>query len=478
MSSTINRDKVLASFYQYGVACNIRLVNGSSSAGVTGAESVPDITLQGTSDPVSFYVETGSGLRVMVVERVYDDVTYEQKPCFITIYDPKDWSIKVARANYKYKDGTDLLNVYSAVTSIGAVGLGYIYGADYSGTNVANPQGRIFMMEYTKTGSVETLTIKTHYQFTPTTKARAYSVGTVLVAEGTNNYVFAIAQQYTTTGSGYDPGDYDYGDSILAKLDYKTLEEVATTAVAPNAFSIQTSGIANDSDLYITSIGGAQWYGDGSGGIKWNVGSRIQMVKAADMTVKDLVRPANADEAGDYPDDCFDIRAVAFCDDAAKTTYILTGSYAADYKLTGRLWKTTLADLKGADDDLISSIASSGYPTVTVNAKGALWVLLPCDGATVWGFAEATSDGYAGLGIYNANRRVGELKSAKELSTLGAPSFSQLAVVLAPEATRGVGAAAPASIASARGYVHPVFASGAGLKPEERAKFIKAHFGK
>ncbi len=469
---------VIATFYNFGeTGANkgrVRLISSSGSTPAVVSGSGVDIT---NTDPIAFYFNGGSstGTRVLLVQRRYN-ASYVQIFCYLSVYDPSTWTQTVApnSAAYQYSDGADLLNIYN-LNSPGGTASGTLYGADYSA-------GRVFKLVHGKTGSTETLTLATpYYQFAATASgASVYSVDTVFNTESSVDYVYAVAQQYSlSTPGSSDPSDYTYYNSIIVKLNASSLTPVTgggpSASLAPNVFDLQYYG----GNLYATALGGAQWYGNGTtypNTVKWNYASRIQKVTTG-LTVTDLVRPANASETT-KTNDMFDIRALAIV--SATEVYILTGSYytiaAYTYRFNGRLWKTTLSNLNGAEDDLITDISATQVISGGIGAKtGFLWALLPAaDVSRVWGMLGDKLGVYASTGISGSEITAG---TASEWGTTGSPAFNAISLA-APSITKLKAGAAPASVKSVRGFVHPLLASRAGVKPEDVDKFVSAHFAK
>ncbi|SHJ63820.1 hypothetical protein [Propionispora hippei] len=474
---------VIATFYNFGeTGANkgrVRLISSSGSTPAVVSGSGVDIT---NTDPIAFYFNGGSstGTRVLLVQRRYN-ASYVQIFCYLSVYDPSTWTQTVApnTAAYQYSDSTDLLNIYN-LNSPGGTASGTLYGADYSA-------GRVFKLVHGKTGGTETLTLDTpYYQFAATgSGATAYSVDTVFNTESSVDYVYAVAQQYAVSGSGSDPANYTYYNSIIVKLDAGTLAPVTgggpSATLAPNVFDLQYYG----GNLYATALGGAQWYGTGTSypnTVKWNYASRIQKVTTG-LTVTDLVRPANASETGStYNNDKFDIRALGLVSDG--TAYILTGSYytesAYNYLLNGRLWKVSASTLFAASNALISSLSGATAIESLADLPGFMWALLPAnDLSKVWGMLGDN------LTIYDATGLVGDPIDAANASEwvdgsgdpIGSPAFNAISLAT-PSISKLKAGAAPASIKSVRGFVHPLLASRAGIKPEDFDKFISAHFAK
>lgn len=470
---------VIATFYNFGLvipAGRVRLISSSGSTPTVAGGPSSDLA---TTDPIAFYFNGGSstGTRVLLVERRYN-ASYGQIFCYLSVYDPSTWTQTVARnltTAYQYSDGADLLNIYN-LNSPGGTASGTLYGADYSA-------GRIFKLVHGKTGSTETLTLATpYYQFTATASgASVYSVDTVFNTESSVDYVYAVAQQYAVSGSSSDPANYTYYNSIIVKLNASTLAPVTgggpSATLAPNVFDLQYySG-----NLYATALGGAQWYGTGTSypnTVKWNYASRIQKVTTG-LSVTDLVRPASSTETSSlYNNDKFDIRALSILADGS--VYILTGSYYtytttpyAQYKLNGRFWKTTISTLNSATNVRISTIATQVTSTSPLSGlNGFMWALLPAeDISKVWGMLGVT------LGVYNSSGVAGsaiDAGTASQWGTTGSPAFNAISLAM-PSITKLKAGAAPASVKSVRGYVHPLLVSKAGVKPEEFDEFVKAH---
>lgn len=465
---------VIATFYNFGLttpAGRVRLISSSGSTPTVAGGPSSDLS---TTDPIAFYFNGGSstGTRVLLVQRRYN-ASYVQIFCYLSVYDPSTWTQTVApnTTAYQYSDSTDLLNIYN-LNSPGGTASGTLYGADYSA-------GRVFKLVHGKTGSTETLTLATpYYQFAATVSgASVYSVDTVFNTESSVDYVYAVAQQYAVSGSGSDPANYTYYNSIIVKLNAGTLAPVTgggpSATLAPNVFDLQYYG----GNLYATALGGAQWYGTGTSypnTVKWNYASRIQKVTTG-LTVTDLIRPANATETT-KTNDMFDIRALAILDDG--TAYILTGSYytesAYNYLLNGHLWKTTISTISGASNALISNLSGVIDVLPIEDASGFMWALLPAnDLSKVWGMLGDN------LGVYNASGVSGSAIDAATASqwTTGSPAFNAISLA-APSITKLKAGAAPASMKSVRGFVHPLLVSRAGVRPEDFDKFISAHFAK
>jgi len=462
---------VIATFYNFGLSPNppagrIRLISSSGSTPAVAGGPTTDLS---NTDPVAFYFNGGNstGIRVLVVERRYN-ASYVQIFCFLSVYDPSTWTQTVAPITtaYKYSDNADLLNIYS-LTSPGGTASGTLYGADYSA-------GRVFKLIHAKPSTTETLTLASdYYQFTaPTSGAKAYSVDTVYNTESGVHYIYAVAQQYTVSPTGSsDPSDYTYYNSIIVKLSATTLSTVVdgpAATLAPNVFDIQLYG----SNLYATALGGAQW---NSTPIVWNEGSKIQKVALANLAATNLVRPANSTETGSsFADDRFDIRSLAILSNG--DAYILTGSYDGSFALTGRLWATTISDLDGASDDLISNVFGASVAVTTSSVSGYLWAVLPADDISkVWGMLGVNLGIYDGGGIVTGTSAI-SAGTASEWGATGSPAFN--AVALAMPSITYLKGDAPASIKSVRGYVHPLLASRDGVKPEEFEKFVNAYLGK
>ncbi|TCL39265.1 hypothetical protein EV210_102175 [Anaerospora hongkongensis] len=244
---------VIATFYNFGIspaAGRVRLITSSGSTPTVVSGSGVNLA---NTDPIAFYFNGGSstGIRVLVVERAYDPVTFFQLPCEITVYDPSTWAVTVARTTYTYSDSAALLNVYS-LTSPGGVNAGTLFGADYSA-------GRVFKFVHAKPSTVETLTLASdYYEFAATgSGANAFSVDTVFNTESSVNYIYAVAQQYTVSPAGSsDPADYTYYNSIIVKLTASNLAaspvDGPDATLAPNVFELQLY----DSNLYVTALGG------------------------------------------------------------------------------------------------------------------------------------------------------------------------------------------------------------------------------
>ncbi|MEN6413567.1 MAG: hypothetical protein ABFC84_12560 [Veillonellales bacterium] len=455
---------VIATFYNFGETSldkgRIRLLTSDSTSSPAYTPAPGSGTSIDNTDLIAFYFNGGnnSGLRVLVVEREYDS-SYNQLPCYISVYNPSSWTATVARDNNYTYSGTSqkILNVYGILSPSG----GTFYGTDYS-------TGRVFKMTHSISGSTESLSLASDYYPFAATEAGAsvYSVALALI----DSYLYAIAQQYTKSGSGTSPSDYTYYGSIIAKLNPASLgTAVATTDdAAPNAFDIQVY----DGNLYVTALGGPQWYGDPDdpSTIKWNYESRIQKVTTS-LVVTNLVRPADDTETG-KTDDKFDIRSLAILSDG--TAYILTGSYDQNYSMNGRFWKTTMAKINGLSDGLITDITipvpRQVVPPIS-SASGYLWVALPADDLSrAWGMLGDN------LGVYATSlsgSTIGAAAASGGGWTAGTPSFN--AISLAEPATTF---AKELTVRTLRGYVHPVMASGEGIPTEERKKFIQAHFEK
>ncbi|HWR07614.1 hypothetical protein [Sporomusa sp.] len=462
---------VIASFYNFGVspvAGRVRLI---SSTGATPAVVSGSGVNLATTDPVAFYFNGGNstGIRVLVVERRYN-VSFVQIFCFLSVYDPSTWTQTVApnTTAYQYSDSTDLLNIYN-LNSPGGANAGTLFGADYSA-------GRVFKLIHAKPSTTETLTLASdYYQFTATgaaaisAGATAYSVDTVFNTETPINYIYAVAQQYVVSPAGSsNPNDYTYFPSVIVKLNASNLAaspvDGPDATIAPNVFELQFYV----DRLYTTALGGPQW---NSTPIVWNEASKIQRVALANLAVTDLVRPSTVAEAS--TDDEFDIRSLAILSNG--DVYILAGSYDGSFALSGRLWATTISDLDAASDDLISNVSGA---TIAVNIStvfGYLWAALPAnDISKVWGMLGVDLGIYDAGGIVTGTSAI-SAGTASEWTT-GSPSFNAVALAM-PSITRLKGAA-PASIKSVRGFVHPLLASRAGVKPEDFDKFVNSYLGK
>ena len=457
---------VVSTFYNFGAspaAGRLKLISSSGSTPTVTGGLPNDIP---NTDPIAFYFNGGSGtgIRVLLVERVYhydSSGNMVQDPCFLTVYDPANWTKTVDRsAAYQYSDGKKLLNVYS-INSPGGTDAGTLYGADYTGTD--NDNGRIFKLIHGKTGSTETLTLDSHdYQFVPTgSGATAHSVDSVFNTESGTDYVYAAAQQYSLSGSPSNPANYTYYNSIIVKLDPGTLTPVSgggpSASLAPNVFDLQYYG----GSFYVTALGGAQW---NQYPIKWNPASRIQKVSTS-LAVTDLVKAAVSGTTADS--NTFDIRSLAILEDG--TAYIINGSYDSNFAFKGHLWHANIADLTG--DDLLSHTAQiiSGVLTSTVN--GYLWALLPADELSkVWGMLGDT------LGVYDASGISGSAIDAATASgwgTIGSAAFNAISLAMPTVTRRGRRA-----IKSVRGFVHPVLVSRAGMSQDEYDDFMSSYAGK
>ena len=459
---------VIATFYNFGEPTadkgRVRLISssGSTPAVVSGS----GVNLANT-DPVAFYFNGGSstGIRVLVVQRRYN-ASFVQIFCYLSVYDPSTWTQTVAPnvTAYQYSDSTDLLNIYN-LNSPGGANAGTLFGADYSA-------GRVFKLVHAKPSTVETLTLASdYYQFTaPTTGATAYSVDTVFNTESSVNYIYAVAQQYTVSPAGSsDPADYTYYNSIIVKLTASNLAaspvDGPDATLAPNVFELQLY----DSNLYVTALGGAQW---NSTPIVWNEASRIQRVALANLAVTNLVRPSTVAEAS--LDDEFDIRSLAILSNG--DAYILTGSYDGSFALSGRLWATTISDLDAASDDLISNVSNTSIAVTISSVSGYLWAVLPADDITkVWGMLGVDLGIYDGGGIVSGTSAI-SAGTASQWGATGSPSFNAVALAM-PSITRLKGAA-PASIKSVRGFVHPLLVSRTGVSPEDFDKFVNSYLSK
>lgn len=457
---------VIATFYNFGIspaAGRVRLITSSGSTPTVVSGSGVNLS---NTDPIAFYFNGGSstGIRVLVVEREYDPVTFDQLPCQVSVYDPSTWGTPtVAATTYTYSDSEDLLNVYS-LTSPGGANAGTLFGADYSA-------GRIFKFVHAKPSTTETLTLASdYYEFAATgSGASAYSVDTVFNTESSVNYIYAVAQQYALSGSSSNPANYTYFNSIIVKLSASNLAaspvDGPDASLAPNVFELQLY----DSNLYVTALGGAQW---NSTPIVWNEASRIQRVALANLAVTNLVRPSTVAEAS--ANNMFDIRSLAILSDG--TAYILTGSYNASFVLSGRLWVTTISDLDSASNILISAVSDSTLVETLTNVSGFLWALLPADDiGLVWGMFGNTLGVYSDSGISGSAISAG---TASQWGATGSPSFNAISLAM-PSITRRLKAgAAPASIKSVRGFVHPLLASRDGVKPEDFDAFVNSYMPK
>ncbi|WP_196591294.1 hypothetical protein, partial [Pectinatus frisingensis] len=225
--------------------------------------------------------------------------------------------------------------------------------------------------------------------------------------------------------------------------------------------------------FYVTALGGAQWYGDGTSypnTVKWNYTSRIQKVTTG-LAVTDLVRPANSIEtAATYNNDKFDIRSLAILEDG--TAYILTGSYYTvstyNYRLNGRFWKTTIAALNSAVNVRIATIANQVPGTALSEISGFMWALLPADELNkAWGMLGNM------LGVYDANGISGSAIDAATATGWSAsqnPAFNAISLAMPSVVRRGT-----RTIKSVRGFVHPLLVSHTGMKPEDFEEFVNAH---
>lgn len=457
---------VIAGFYNFGVTPNSGRIRQISSSGSTPTRDSSPVINDLTTDPLAFYFNGATGLRVLVVQRRYDS-SFNQLFCYLSVYNPSaSWAQTVApnlTTAYKYSDNEELLNIYSITSPASPAGT--LYGADYSAS-------RIFKLIHSVSGSTESLALASDfYEFTPVSGATAYSVDTVFNTESSVNYIYAVAQQYTVSPAGSsDPNDYTYYNSIIVKLSASNLASVVDgpdASLAPNVFDLQLYG----GNLYVTALGGPQWDEGSTTPTKWNEASRIQKVALSNLAVTNLVRPSTVAEAS--TNDMFDIRSLAILSDG--TAYILTGSYNGSFAFYGRLWKTTIATLSAASNVLISSLSGVGTPIESPAAVfGYLWALLPAeDISMVWGMMGDE------LGVYNASGLVDDTIDAADASqwSTGSPAFNAISLA-APSVSLLKGVAAPATIKSARGFVHPLLASRAGVKPEEFEKFIKAYLGK
>lgn len=458
---------VIATFYNFGIspaAGRARLITSSGSTPTVVSGSGVNLS---NTDPIAFYFNGGSstGIRVLVVEREYDPVTFDQLPCQVSVYDPSTWGTPtVAATTYTYSDSEDLLNVYS-LTSPGGANAGTLFGADYSA-------GRIFKFVHAKPSTTETLTLASdYYEFAATgSGASAYSVDTVFNTESSVNYIYAVAQQYALSGSSSNPANYTYFNSIIVKLTASNLAaspaDGPDATLAPNVFELQLY----DNNLYVTALGGAQW---NSTPIVWNEASRIQRVALANLAVTNLVRPANSSEPT-ANDDKFDIRSLAILSDG--TVYILTGSYNASFVLSGHLWVTTISDLDSASNIRISAISGVVDALPLSSVSGFLWAVLPADDiGLVWGMLGNTLGVYSDSGVSGSAISAG---TASQWGATGSPSFNAIALAM-PSITRLLKAgSSPASIKSVRGFVHPLLASRDGVKPEDFDAFVNSYMPK
>ncbi|WP_196596313.1 hypothetical protein [Pectinatus frisingensis] len=460
---------VVSTFYNFGAspaAGRLKLISSSGSTPTVTGGLPNDIP---NTDPIAFYFNGGSGtgIRVLLVERVYhydSSGNMVQDPCFLTVYDPANWTKTVDRsAAYQYSDGKKLLNVYS-INSPGGTDAGTLYGADYTGTD--NDNGRIFKLIHGKTGSTETLTLDSHdYQFVPTgSGATAHSVDSVFNTESGTDYVYAAAQQYSLSGSPSNPANYTYYNSIIVKLDPGTLTPVSgggpSASLAPNVFDLQYYG----GSFYVTALGGAQW---NQYPIKWNPASRIQKVSTS-LAVTDLVKAAVSGTTADS--DTFDIRSLAILEDG--TAYIINGSYDDNFAFRGNLWQTTVSSLDAASDSLISQLTNIlNVISISPPVNGYLWALLPADELSkVWGMLGNT------LGVYDASGISGssiDAATATGWSASQNPAFNAISLAMPTITRRGRRA-----IKSVRGFVHPVLISRAGMSQDEYDDFISSYAGK
>ena len=191
------------------------------------------------NEVVVYYFRTADNycLRAMVIERQFD--TYQnQMPCYITVYDPYDWSIKIDKEQYVYKDGKNMLNIYSAISKNNSK-YSAIYGTDYT-------LGRIFQLKYESYKGKEKLSLESFYEFEPIAPdAKAYSIATAMDSK---KNVYALAQQSSIKNQGTNKEQCTHYPSTIAKLD-NNLNLKNTAVVAPKAFGIHAYG----DGLYITA---------------------------------------------------------------------------------------------------------------------------------------------------------------------------------------------------------------------------------
>lgn len=461
---------VIGGFYK-SVSPYTGMIRKIFSTGTTPApESISGYPTGLTSDPIGFSFNTPAGMRTMVVERVYNG------NCKISTYD-SNWNLKMS-ASMKLYDGSTseyLKNIYTIVgVTTGTVTT--IYGTDYS-------MARVFKATYDTSGTTETFTVTAHYTFSAATTSGNAAAYPVALALDSSENVYAVAQQYLSTG--YDPGDYTYYPSTVVKLNSSLVQQAiigpdgtngttppsGVTWPAPNAFDIQ----GYDGNYYITAIGGPQWYGEGTSypnTVEWNEESRIQKMTPS-MVVSNLIRPANSSETN-ATDDKFDMRALAILSDG--TAYALTGdyytlsydasTYTYTYRFNGRIWKTTVTDLNNASDDLIGNVGSLITGEGVISAQpGYLWTVLPAEELSkIWGMLGDT------LGIYSDSGISGSAIDADTASGNSNETFNTLNLVLPATVSRGISV-----VRTVRGFVHPVMAYGMAMEPEKRKKFIEAH---
>lgn len=459
------KSKILASMYFYDDAGKgSGRVRQLTTTGFTPSMDLQPIINDLLPDPVAFYfygnVNKKRVRRVMVVERVFEDA------CYITVYDPKDWSEKVPRQNYSYKDGSKVKNIYNII-SLPETGEGNVYGVDYS-------SARAFKLHHKVENGAEMLSFEETYVFKEEANFKMYPVD-ICIDSSFNIYV--VAQQYF-----YDTAAniYHYRPSKIVKLDPTDISKVLAGPkdVAPNAFDIQPFGEA----IYVTAIGGQQWYGEGEeipNRVKWNEASRIQKVDTVNLNATDLIRPATYEEViaakendaiKKIENDMFDIRALAILEDGA--AYILTGDYITaklpddkiGYRFNGRVWKANIEELSEANNIKLSELdgAKCLEKIFFKGEEGYLWSLLPInDGNSAW-LVKGNK-----IAVLKEEAILGE---ALDVNRIWPKAFYNMISLALPEE---IGESRNRVVRSAiRGFTDPSLAGGGYKIPEETKRIL------
>jgi len=486
---------VIVGFNWFGASASegaIREFSGANGTTPLGPKT-PQPTLNGlTSDPIAFYFPVVGGVRVLVIEREFDFAAQQSLPAYITVYNPQlSWTTPVvARQQYQYYDGTPVTNIYTAPATFSLVST-TLYGADYV-------DGKVFGFVYETIAGTTTEQLVTdripYYTIQPTQietdpnflPIQVYTSGTIIhQLPGQVPVVYAVAQQYSlrnVPSPSDNPENYKYYESILRRFSIgpagELIDDYVPVAIAPNVFDIQ---LYDDRYLFVTCLGGPQWYGDPEDPdtTKWNEASRIQRIPVTNIAnVENVFRPANSGEPFET-NDMFDIRALVFMRSHA---YILTGSYDSTFAYNGRLWQVDETFLISAqlpdplNGTLISTAGPGGVavPVETIEGVfGYFWALLPAEYVNkVWGIFGTTLALYDARGASGTPLTVDAATGGWHAGTGAA--FNSMSVVLAPS---GVAQAAGVyhSVHRAHGFVHPVLAKG---HPTEVAEFMKAHSSK